>query len=60
MENHNGTPLFYPGAILVGFFPWSVFIVPMLIDMVGRMRRRDDHIVGLQFVACWVCVFVGV
>lgn len=60
MENHHGTPLFYPGAILVGFFPWSVFMVPMLIDIVGRMRRRDEHLAGLQFVACWVCVFVGV
>lgn len=60
MENHQGTPLYYPGAILVGFFPWSVFIVPMLIDIVARMRRRDENLAGLQFVACWVCVWVGV
>ncbi len=60
MENHHGTPLFYPGAILVGMFPWSVFAVPVVIDIVGRMRRRGEDLAGLQFVACWVCVFVGV
>ncbi len=60
MENHNGTPLFYPGAILVGLFPWSVFAVPILIDTIGRMRRRQGDLAGLQFVACWVGVFVGV
>ncbi|HJN08201.1 MAG TPA: glycosyltransferase family 39 protein [Pirellulaceae bacterium] len=60
MENHSGTPLFYPGAILVGFFPWSVFMMPMLIDIVGRMRSRDENLAGLQFVVCWVCVFLGV
>jgi len=60
MENHHGTPLFYPIAILIGFFPWSVFAVPLLIDVVGRMRRRGEDLAGLQFVACWVGVFVGV
>lgn len=60
MENHSGSPLFYPGAMLVGFFPWSVFAVPLLLDIVGRMRSRDENLAGLQFVTCWVCVFVGV
>jgi 4-amino-4-deoxy-L-arabinose transferase-like glycosyltransferase len=60
MENHSGSPLFYPAALLVGFFPWSVFAVPLLIDIVGRMRSRDENLAGLQFVACWVCVFVSV
>jgi len=60
MENHGGSPLYYPGAILMGFFPWSVFAVPLLLDIVSRMRSRDENLAGLQFVACWVCVFVGV
>src|SRR5262249_27299954 len=32
MEHHSGTIFFYPLTILVGFFPWSVFAVPLAID----------------------------
>ena len=28
-------------AVLVGFFPWSVFLGPTLVDTVQRIRRRD-------------------
>ena len=28
-------------AILVGFFPWSVFLGPTLVDTIGRIRRRE-------------------
>ncbi|MBW3599503.1 MAG: glycosyltransferase family 39 protein [Planctomycetes bacterium] len=59
MEGHDGSLLFYPAAILVGFFPWSVFAAPVLIDLVLRLRRRHPWSVGLTFAACWVGVYVG-
>ncbi len=66
MEGHGGSLLtyplmivvYYPLAVLAGFFPWSVLIVPILIDLVQRVRRRDPWAAGYVFAACWVGVFV--
>ena len=37
LEGHGGSVLYYPLALLVGFFPWSVFAVPVWRP---RLRRR--------------------
>jgi hypothetical protein len=58
MENHDGPPYFYLLAILVGFFPWSVFAGPVLIDIVGRLRRRDPWSHGYVLAACWAGVYI--
>ena len=42
MENHSGSILFYPLAILVGFFPWSIFALPLAIDTALHLRRRTN------------------
>lgn len=60
MEGHSGSPLYYPAAILIFTFPWSVFAVPLLIDLVRRMRRNDPWNDGLLLAVCWICVYVGV
>jgi 4-amino-4-deoxy-L-arabinose transferase-like glycosyltransferase len=60
MENHSGSPLFYPVALLFGFFPWSVFAVPLLIDLTARFRQAAGrNREGLIFAACWVGVVIG-
>ena len=59
MEGHAGGPLFYPVSILIGFFPWSVFAVPVLIDAVSRVRSADSSRVGYVLAACWVGVYVS-
>jgi 4-amino-4-deoxy-L-arabinose transferase-like glycosyltransferase len=59
MEGHRGGPLFYPLAILVGFFPWSIFAVPIIWDTVARLRRRDADAIPITFCLCWIGVFVG-
>src|SRR5882724_9872217 len=58
MEHHGGTVFFYPLAILVGFFPWSVFAVPLAIDTVLQLRRRDRLHAGYLLAVCWVGVYV--
>ena len=58
MEGHNGSLLFYPVAILVGFFPWSSFAGPVLIELVTRLRR-GDRTAAYVFLCCWVGVIVG-
>lgn len=59
MEGHGGPLLFYPAALLVGFFPWSVFAVPTLLESFRRIRRRTEHADGFILAACWVGVYVG-
>ncbi len=59
LENHGGSILFYPASILVGFFPWSIFTIPVIVSVVHRIRRSDTWSPGYVFAACWVCVYVG-
>ena len=58
MEGHSGSLLYYPAVMLVGFFPWSVFALPLLIDTVLQLRRRDRLHHGYLLAVCWVGVFV--
>jgi 4-amino-4-deoxy-L-arabinose transferase-like glycosyltransferase len=66
MEGHGGTvwmyPMmvaaYYPLTVLVGLLPWSLLIVPVVIDTIKRLRRRDPWHLGYVFVACWVGVYV--
>ena len=61
MEDHNGSILFYPVAILVGAFPWSVFALPILIDTVRQIRNEANaERDGQLLMACWVGVYVGI
>jgi 4-amino-4-deoxy-L-arabinose transferase-like glycosyltransferase len=58
MESHSGSILFYPMAILVGFFPWSVFAMPLAIDVALQLRRRDRFHAGYSFAMCWIGVYI--
>jgi 4-amino-4-deoxy-L-arabinose transferase-like glycosyltransferase len=53
-EGHSGPIFYYIPAIMIGFFPWSLFIVPSVILLVRRIRRRDAWQVGCVFLACWI------
>jgi 4-amino-4-deoxy-L-arabinose transferase-like glycosyltransferase len=59
MENHSGGPWYYIVALLIGFFPWSIFATPMLIGAFGRIRRGDPWRSGYLFAICWVGVYLG-
>ncbi len=59
MEGHRGSALwYYPAAILVGFFPWSLFALPVALDLrwVVRDQRRRR---AATFLLSWVAVVVG-
>jgi 4-amino-4-deoxy-L-arabinose transferase-like glycosyltransferase len=60
MEHHSGSVFFYPLAILVGFFPWSVFAAPLAIDTTLQLRRSDRFHAGYLLAVCWIVVYVGV
>jgi 4-amino-4-deoxy-L-arabinose transferase-like glycosyltransferase len=59
MEGHDGSVLFYPASLAVGFFPWSVLIIPVLIDAARRIGRSDSWRDGYVLAACWVGVYIG-
>jgi len=58
MEHHSGSVLYYPVAILVGFFPWSVFALPLIIDTVVQSNRNEQTRKAYLFLACWIGVYV--
>src|SRR5258706_3941403 len=60
MEGHRGGPWYYPLAMLVGCFPWSIFAIPLALETFHRLRFRDKQADGYLFATCWVCVWVGV
>ncbi len=60
MEGHGGSILFYPLAILVGFFPWSVFAVPVVLDAYRHGRVQRTWQPGYLLAACWVGVYVAI
>jgi 4-amino-4-deoxy-L-arabinose transferase-like glycosyltransferase len=61
MEGHAGSTLFYyPLAILVGFFPWSILAVPVCLDVWHVIRTGKTWSTSYTFLLCWIGVFVGV
>lgn len=41
MENHSGPFYYYVVALVVGFVPWSVFLVPVCWDCVRQFRKAE-------------------
>ncbi len=48
---------YFVPAILVGFFPWSVFLGPTVADVIARIRRRDPWRDGCLLAVCWFSVW---
>ena len=42
IRGHTGFPMYYFVMTLLGTFPWSLFVLPTLIDLVRRMRRGAE------------------
>lgn len=58
MEGHGGSIWFYPAAILAGFFPWSVFALPVILDSIRHAKEKTKWTNGYVFAACWIGVYV--
>lgn len=50
---HSGPIWYHIPGILIGFFPWSIFMVPVLIDWYEGVKRNDRRQAGYLLVACW-------
>ncbi len=63
LESHSGGLWFYPLAILVGFFPWSVFWGPVAADIGVRTFSKSNESkarldAGSRFAICWIVIQV--
>ncbi len=58
LEGHRGPLVYYPMALLVGFFPWSVFAVPAALDTVRGLRHRGPDHAGRLLALSWVGVYL--
>ncbi len=58
-ESHGGGIWYYPTAIAVGFFPWSIFLVPMFLGIDRRLSKSHPLSTSLTFLLCWIGVQVG-
>ncbi len=54
---HSGPWWYHVPAILIGFFPWSIFMIPVLMDWAKGLRRESAWRVGYLLMACWLGVF---
>lgn len=59
LEGHSGGLWFYPVAILAGFFPWSVFMVPLGIfsSHARALPLRERR--ATSFFWIWIFVYVA-
>ena len=53
---HTGPFYYHLLTVFIGFFPWSVFLGPTIVEVVRRLRQRDPCRVGLVLVSCWAVV----
>lgn len=58
-ENHHGFIGFYPVMLIAGFFPWSIFALPVVIETCRRLMRKDPWQPGYLFAVCWLAVYLG-
>jgi 4-amino-4-deoxy-L-arabinose transferase-like glycosyltransferase len=60
MEGHSGPALlFYPAALLIGFFPASVFLTPALLQVRRQLAENRRQAAAIVFCLTWIVVVVG-
>ncbi|MEZ6073857.1 MAG: hypothetical protein R3C10_27145 [Pirellulales bacterium] len=58
LEGHSGPIFYYVIAIVIGFFPWSIFLTLMILDAVRSVRSDRDRLATL-LVCCWAAGYIG-
>lgn len=58
MENHSGPPVYYLIAIMLGFFPWSVFLPLAFVSLSQRHRQGEGDRQSIAFVLGWAGVYI--
>jgi 4-amino-4-deoxy-L-arabinose transferase-like glycosyltransferase len=59
MENHTGSYLYYLGALLIGFLPWSIFIGTAVWDTTRQVRTvEEEERPALRFLILWLAIWI--
>lgn len=59
MEGHSGSILFYPAAFLLGTFPWSLWLIPILLWCRQASRECVVQRQMVVLAATWVVVYLA-
>ncbi|MDZ4684106.1 MAG: glycosyltransferase family 39 protein [Planctomycetaceae bacterium] len=59
MENHRGPLFYYPLVILLGTFPWSVFVPLSIWQLRRRLYNGSEWNASYLFIACWMGLWIG-
>lgn len=59
MEGHGGSIFFYPVALLVGTFPWSLWLIPILLWASQSSRTSIPHRQMVTLASVWVTIYVA-
>ncbi|MBX7071706.1 MAG: glycosyltransferase family 39 protein [Pirellulales bacterium] len=54
MEGHSGPPFYYLVAISIGFFPWSVFLLPCFARWKARLGESAANRPADLLIVCWL------
>jgi 4-amino-4-deoxy-L-arabinose transferase-like glycosyltransferase len=52
-ERHGGPVVYHPVALLVGFAPWSAFLLPTVWFAVRGFRAPSPERAPYRFLVCW-------
>jgi len=53
MEKHSGPIIFYIPVVWIGFFPWSLFIVPSALTLRSRLKHSAENLTPAREQAAW-------
>jgi 4-amino-4-deoxy-L-arabinose transferase-like glycosyltransferase len=56
---HRGPFYYHFAVVLIGLFPWSVFLGPTIVNAYRAMRARGKDLPSYVFLVCWIGVFFG-
>jgi len=61
MEGHHGSIFFYPAAFVVGIFPWSLWLIPIVMWTRGAFRenavQRQLVVLGTVWIVMYLTAF---
>ncbi len=55
---HSGPVYYHVLGVMLGFFPWSVFLPQAIVHLVRRVRQNDAWRRADLFVACWAGMYI--
>ncbi len=59
-QGHNGSILYYPIALTIGFFPWTMALGLGSVEVFKRIRNRGENFRACLLAVCWCGTWIAV